>query len=58
MCGEIEENLKKNNSKRAYRLVKDLIAVKKRERYFHPRPLRKMPYRGTRDTKPIDRILS
>ena len=27
-CSEIEENLKKNNSKRAYQLVKDLTTVK------------------------------
>ena len=27
-CSEIEENLKKNNSKRAYELVKDLTTVK------------------------------
>ena len=27
-CGEIEENLTKNNSKRAYQLVKDLTTVK------------------------------
>ena len=27
-CGEIEENLKKNNRKRAYQLVKDLANVK------------------------------
>ena len=27
-CSEIEENLGKNNSKRAYQLVKDLIIVK------------------------------
>ena len=27
-CGEIEENLRKNNSKRAYQLVKDLTTVK------------------------------
>ena len=27
-CSEIEENLRKNNSKRAYQLVKDLTAVK------------------------------
>ena len=27
-CSETEENLKKNNSKRAYQLVKDLITVK------------------------------
>ena len=27
-CGEIEENLRKNNSKKAYQLVKDLTTVK------------------------------
>ena len=27
-CSEIEENLRKNNSKRAYQLVKDFITVK------------------------------
>ena len=27
-CGEIEENLRKSNSKRAYQLVKDLTTVK------------------------------
>ena len=27
-CSEIEENLRKNNSKRAYKLVKDLTTVK------------------------------
>ena len=27
-CGEIEENLRKNNSKRAYQLVQDLTTVK------------------------------
>ena len=27
-CSEIEENLRKNNSKRAYQLVKDLTIVK------------------------------
>ena len=27
-CSEIEENLKKNNSKRAYQLMKDLTTVK------------------------------
>ena len=27
-CGEIEENLRKNNSKRAYQLVNDLTYVK------------------------------
>ena len=27
-CSEIEENLRKNNNKRAYQLVKDLTTVK------------------------------
>ena len=27
-CSEIEENLRKNNSKRAYQLVKDLTTMK------------------------------
>ena len=27
-CGEIDENLRKNNSKRVYQLVKDLTTVK------------------------------
>ena len=30
-CSEIEENLRKNNSKRAYKLVKDLTTVKQRK---------------------------
>ena len=46
-CSVIEENLRKNNSKRAYQLVKDLTTVKKRESYYYPRPLREMPYRKT-----------
>ena len=31
-CSEIEENLRKNNSKRAYQLAKDLTTVKKGKR--------------------------
>ena len=30
-CTEIEENLRKNNSRRAYQLVKDLTTVKQRK---------------------------
>ena len=30
-CSEIEENLRKNNSKRAYQLVKDLTTVEQRK---------------------------
>ena len=32
-CSETEENLRKNNSKRAYQLMKDLITVKKKESF-------------------------
>ena len=42
-CSEIEENLRKNNSKRAYQLMKDLTTVK-RERDYCPRSFRKMPH--------------
>ena len=31
-CSEIEENLRKNNSKRAHQLVKDLTTVKQGKR--------------------------
>ena len=30
-CSETEENLRKNNSKRAYQLVKDLTTVEQRK---------------------------
>ena len=30
-CNETEENLRKNNSKRAYQLIKDLTTVKQRK---------------------------
>ena len=30
-CSEIEENLRENNSKRAYQLVKELTTVKQRK---------------------------
>ena len=47
-CSEVEENLRKNNSKRAYQLVKDLTTVKQGK---------EMPYRRATDTEPMDRIL-
>ena len=31
-CSEIEENLRKDNSKRAYQLVKDLTTVKPKKK--------------------------
>ena len=57
-CNETEENLRKNNSKRAYQLVKDLTTVTEtRKSYYCLRSFRKMPHRRTRDTEPMDRIL-
>ena len=53
---EIEGNLRKNNSKRTYQLVKDLTTVKQ-ESYYYPRFFRKMPHRRTRNTESMDRIL-
>ena len=53
-CREIEENLRKNNSKRAYKLMKDCETGK--SDYF-PRSFRKMPHTRTRDTEIMDRIL-
>ena len=56
-CGEIEENQRKNNSQRAYQLVKDLTTVKKRKSYYCPKSFRKMPHRRMTDTEPMDRVL-
>ena len=56
-CSEIEENLRKNNSKKAYQLVKDLTTVKQGKVTTVPRSFRKMPHRRAADTEPMDRIL-
>ena len=58
-CSETEENLRKNDSKRAYQLVKDLTTAMAttREGYYYLRAFKKMPHRRTRDTEPMDRIL-
>ena len=56
-CSEIEENLRKNKSKRAYQIVKDLTYVKQGKATTVQDRLRKMPHRRTRDTESIDRIL-
>ena len=57
-CSEIEENLRKNNSKRAYELVKDLTTVKQEKATtVQDRSDRKMPHRRATDTEPMDRIL-
>ena len=55
-CSEIEENLRKNNSKRAYQLVKDLTTVKQRNANTAQDGSRKC-LRRTRDTERMDRIL-
>ena len=56
-CSEIEENLRKNNSKRAYQLVIDLTTVKQGENDYCPRSFRKMPHRRATDAELMDRIL-
>ena len=55
-CNEIEESLRKNNSKRAYQLLKDLT-TETGESDYCPRSFRKMPHRRATDTEPMDRIL-
>ena len=54
---EIEEGLRKNNSKRVNHLVKDLTTFETRESYYHPRSFRKMPHKRMRDTESMGRIL-
>ena len=58
-CSESEENLRKDNSKRAYQLIKELTTVKqgKAASRYCPRSFRKMPHRRMTDTEPMDRIL-
>ena len=56
-CSEIEENLRKNNSKMAYQLVKDLTTVKQGTATTVQDCSGKMPHRRTRDTEQMDRIL-
>ena len=53
-CSEIEENLRKNNSKRAYQLVKDCETG---ESDYCPRSFRKMPHRRATDTEPMDGMM-
>ena len=56
-CSEIEENLRKNNSRRAYQLVKDLDHCETGESDYCPRSFREIPHRRATDTKPMDGIL-
>ena len=53
---KIKENLRKNNSKRACQLMKDLTTVKQ-GKATSPRSFRKMPHRRATDTEPMDRTL-
>ena len=55
-CSEIEENLRKNNSKKAYQLVKDLTTVKQvKATTVHSRSGKCLT--DGRHTEPMDRIL-
>ena len=57
-CSETEENLRKNNSKRAYQLVKDLTTVKQGKAVtVQDCSEKKNSHRGTKDTEPMDRML-
>ena len=55
-CSEVEENLRKNNSKRAYQLMKDMTTVKQ-EKLLLSKVVQKMPHRRVRAAEPMDRIL-
>ena len=54
-CSETEENLRKNNSKSEYQLVKDLTTVKQGK--ASTVQFRKMPHRRATHTEPMDGIL-
>ena len=56
-CSESEENLRKNNSKRAYQLVKDLTTVKQGKTTTVQDRSGKMHHRRATDTESMDRIL-
>ena len=54
---EIEESLRKNNSKRSHQYVKDYTTVKQGKATTVQDHSEKMPHRSTTDTEPMDRIL-
>ena len=56
-CRDIEENLRKKNSKRAYQLVKDLTTLKQGKATTVQASSGNMSHRRTGDTEPMDRIL-
>ena len=55
-CSETEENLRKNNIKRAYQLVKDLTTVQQ-WKATNVQDLSGKCLTETRDTEPMNRIL-
>ena len=56
-CQDIEENLQKNNSKKACPLVKVTDKLETRENYYHPGQSREMSHRRTRHPEEVDRVL-
>ena len=56
-CSEIEENLRKNNSKRAYQLVKDLTTVKQGKATTVQNCSEKKPHKRMTDSEQMNRIL-
>ena len=56
-CSEIEENLRKNNSKRSYQMVNDLAIVKQGKATTVQDRSGKCKHRRATDTEPMDRIL-
>ena len=56
-CSEIEENMRKNTSKRAYQLMKDLTSVKQRKATTVQDQSGKCLKKRATDTEPIHRIL-
>ena len=55
-CCEIEDSLSKNNSKKAYQIVRPEIS-EERDNYHIPRQIREMPDRRTADPQSMDIIL-
>ena len=55
-CKEIDACLNKNNSKKAYQLVKDLISEKQDRPTTIQDKSGKMSYRRTRDSQQMDRV--
>ena len=56
-CGETEENLRKNNSKKVYQLMKDLTTVKQGKATTVQDRTGKCPTEEREILNPMDRIL-